>query len=292
MTEKAGLGGGDKQANKGQRTEAEDKLTALKQYRLKNGLCFKCGGKWSTTHSYPEHMPLHVLEELCDALELATTDDTVEIQSDTLSAEDSVCVCVCVLQSPVSNQGRHKNMLKLLARIGKHQVLVLVDSGSVGIFVSERLVQTLGLLTEPYQSATFKAVDGGQLPCSERVPALQWSVQGHKFKSDARILSLRCYDMILEEDWLEAISPVWVNYKTKKMRITPNGKRVALQGIQNYEDSCPAIGPKKLMQLVEQGGVSCCLQLCTESKNTLLSDSCQEIHSIQSAETVEVLAQI
>jgi hypothetical protein len=117
---------------------------------------------------------------------LATTDDTVEVQSDTLSAEDSVCA----LQSPESNQGHRKNTLKLLARISKHQVLVLVDSGNVGTFVSERLVQTLGLLTEPCQSATFKAVDGGQLPCSERVPALQWSVQGHKFKSDARIFSL------------------------------------------------------------------------------------------------------
>jgi hypothetical protein len=115
-----------------------------------------------------------VLEELWDALELATTDDTVEVQSDTLSAEDSVCA----LQSRESNQGRRKNTLKLLARMRKHQVLVLVDSGSVGTFVSERLVQTLGLLTEPCQSATFKAIDGGQLPCSERVPACNGLFRG------------------------------------------------------------------------------------------------------------------
>jgi hypothetical protein len=53
--------------------------------------------------------------------------------------------------------------------------------------------------------------------------------------------------MILGEDWLEAVSPAWVIYKTKKMRITLNGKRMTLQGIQDYEDSCAAIGPKKLM---------------------------------------------
>jgi hypothetical protein len=65
--------------------------------------------------------------------------------------------------------------------------------------------------------------------------------------------------MILGEDWLEAVGLVWVDYKTKKMRITLNGRRMALQRIQDYEDSYPAIGLKKLMQLVEQGGVSCYL---------------------------------
>ena len=88
----------------------------------------------------------------------------------------------------------------MLARIGKHQVLVLVDSGSVGTFVSDKLVSTLGLATELCQTATFKAANEGQMQCSERVPALQWCVQGHKFKSDARVLNLQCYDMILGED--------------------------------------------------------------------------------------------
>jgi hypothetical protein len=105
VTEKAGPGAGDKQANKGQRTEAEDKLATLKQYRCKNRLYFKCRGKWSITHSCPKYIPLHVLVELWDALELATTDDTVEVQSDTLSAEDSVCAC-CSHLSPTKTAAR------------------------------------------------------------------------------------------------------------------------------------------------------------------------------------------
>jgi hypothetical protein len=84
-----------------------------------------------------------------------------------------------------------------MARIGKHQVLVLVDSGSVGTFVSDKLVQTLGLHTEPCQSRTFKAAGGSQLHCSQKVPKLQWCVQGQQFHSEARVLNLRCYDMIL-----------------------------------------------------------------------------------------------
>ena len=49
--EKVGAGAGDKLAAKSQKSDAYDKLTSLKQYRRKNGLCFKCGGKWSTNHN-------------------------------------------------------------------------------------------------------------------------------------------------------------------------------------------------------------------------------------------------
>ena len=85
-----------------------------------------------------------MLEELWDALDLATSNEFVDVQSENLTAEDSVCA----LQWPQFDRSVRRNTLKLLARIGKHQVLVLVDSGSVGTFVSDKLVNTLGLTTE------------------------------------------------------------------------------------------------------------------------------------------------
>lgn len=115
--------GMEKQAMKFQKPDADDKLATLKQYHCKNGLCFKCGGKWGPTHSCTEHVPLHVLEELWDA-----SDESVDVQSETLTAEDSVCA----LQLPRFDKSVRRNTLKLLAHTGKHQVLVLVYSGSVG----------------------------------------------------------------------------------------------------------------------------------------------------------------
>lgn len=49
--------------------ESDDKLTSLREQRRKGGLCIKCGGKWGPTHKCPAHIPLHVVEELIDALE-------------------------------------------------------------------------------------------------------------------------------------------------------------------------------------------------------------------------------
>jgi hypothetical protein len=77
--------------------------------------------------------------------------------------------------------------LELLAQIGKQQMLVLVNSRSVGTFISDQLAQTLKLLVQSCPSAQLKAADGGQLHCSEIVPTLRWWVQGHTFCTDARV---------------------------------------------------------------------------------------------------------
>lgn len=231
--------------------DTDDKVASLKQFRRKNGLCFKCGGKWALNHTCPEQVPIHVLEELWDALEIQTTDDLDEVQSELVSTDETVMA----VQEKIDNAKARRQTLKLLAQVGKQQVLVLVDPGSIDTFVSEQLVWRLALSTEQCQQAMFKAADGGQLPCSERVPSFEWCVQGHTFVSDARVLDLRCYDMIVGEDWLEAVSPVWVNYKTKEMRITHKGKRVALQGVQDHLETCREITPKKLDGLFRSGGV-------------------------------------
>jgi hypothetical protein len=44
-------------------------LATLKEFRKRNGLFFKCDEKWSHNHRSPAQVPLHVIEELLDALE-------------------------------------------------------------------------------------------------------------------------------------------------------------------------------------------------------------------------------
>jgi len=49
------------------------------------------------------------------------------------------------VQDQESKQGTKRQTLKLLVQIGKQQVLILVDSGSICTFISDRLVTTLKL---------------------------------------------------------------------------------------------------------------------------------------------------
>lgn len=78
-------------------------------------------------------------------------------------------------------------------------MLTLVDSGSSGTFVSEQLVSHLKLSTTSCDPVTYRAANGGLMLCDKRVPKLSWFIQGHKFVSDAKVLPLKCYDLILGE---------------------------------------------------------------------------------------------
>lgn len=50
----------DKTKAKSVKSDSDDKLDALKLYRRKNGLCFKCGEKWGPGHKCPNHVSIHV----------------------------------------------------------------------------------------------------------------------------------------------------------------------------------------------------------------------------------------
>ncbi|WVZ54417.1 hypothetical protein U9M48_005213 [Paspalum notatum var. saurae] len=59
------------------------------------------------------------------------------------------------------------------------------------------------------------------------VSDMTWYIQGHTFTSTARVLDLKCYDMILGEDWLEEVSPIWADYRSKQMKVTYKGTRIS-----------------------------------------------------------------
>lgn len=197
------------------RTDTEDKLASLKSFRRRNGLCFKCGEKWDLAHHCPPHISLHVLEEILDALDIVdTVNDKGSDEEETPQQE-----VMAVLSNSVKQQGPRQT-LKLLAQIGKHKVLILVNSGSVSTFVSEHLVQQLQLTTQPCPSITFRSADGGLMVRDKKVSQLAWFIQGYHFLSNAKVLPLKCYDLILGEDWLEEFSPMTVDYRLKTIKFT------------------------------------------------------------------------
>lgn len=118
--------------------DSDDKLMALKDFRRKSGLCFKCGEKWAPNHTCPTKVSLHVIGEPLDAI-ISSDSDSSQPDSDELEE-----VITAVSHSARSAAQRRRTM-KLAGRIGKVEILVLVDSGSVGTFVSNRLVDQLRL---------------------------------------------------------------------------------------------------------------------------------------------------
>lgn len=116
--------------------DVEEKLQTLKNFRRKNGLCFKCGEKWSHNHKCPPQVSIHVIEELLDALE--QSEDTSEHLSDIEEVDTVMAI------NSISLQSKHKRRtMKLYGKVGHQDVLILVDSGSVGSFISDKLASKL-----------------------------------------------------------------------------------------------------------------------------------------------------
>lgn len=113
----------DSVKQKDQRANSEDKLATLKEFHRRNGLCFKCGEKWGHNHKCPAQISLHVIEELLDALE---EDGSEEYSTEECVSEETVMAVGVPASAAVS-----KRTMRFCGQIGKTQVLILVDSGSV-----------------------------------------------------------------------------------------------------------------------------------------------------------------
>lgn len=84
-----------KQAADGARhTSVDDRLAALRSARRAQGLCMRCGSKWSRDHRCPQAVQLNVVQELLDALQLE--DSEQEDLSPTESAQEQVFLTLSV----------------------------------------------------------------------------------------------------------------------------------------------------------------------------------------------------
>jgi len=195
---------------------------------------------------------IHVIEELLDALEDVGSED-VELDCEALEE-------IVMAVGRTVHVDQTKRTMKLCGTVGKKEVLILVDSGSVASFISPQLDECLQLVIVPCPATTFLAADGSPMECARQVKELMWEVQGHTFTSTVGILPLKCFDMIVGEDWLEDYSPMWIQWANKIMRFTHLGKRVELKGIKQQVSHCTAISAMGLQQLFNREAVQHCVQ--------------------------------
>ena len=97
--------------------------------------------------------------------------------------------------------------------------------------------------------------------CDQKIENLQWQAQGNTFTSSIGILPLKCFDMVLGQDWLESCSPMWVHWSKKLMKFTYKGQRVSLHGITADMTQCPAVNHRKFQGFLNRQAVAHMIQL-------------------------------
>jgi hypothetical protein len=242
------------------RSKWEDRVSALRAARNTKGLCMKCGEVYSPQHKCPKQVPLHVLEELWEMMDL-NQDKEEESEED----EDSD-VELLQLSLVAAHGTKGKKTIRLQGLINHQEVLILVDSGSSGTFLNSDVVEKLQLPTKKVPAVQVAIAGGAKLTTDSAAEALIWWTQGHTFITDARVLSLGAYDMVLGMDWIEAHSPMWVHWQRKRMKFSHQGKRITLKVVKDCTAHCKKLTAKKLHGLVRKGAVSQVIQLSPQCK--------------------------
>lgn len=204
--------------------QVPDKWSALKKYRRAQGLCDRCGEKWSRGHCCPDSVQIHVLQEVLDLFQLDS-----DVASEHDIAEVSSHLCITLSVAVVSGVTSPRTMC-LHGVIQKLPVLVLVDSGSSHTFISAQIasqLQGVALLPEPM---TVRVANGHTLHCTSHIPAAIWFLDSVQFQSDLKVMPLSSYDMILGLDWLEKCSPMKVHWGQQWISFAYQGSSVFIQG--------------------------------------------------------------
>ena len=201
----------------------------LRDFRRANGLCFRCGDKYSREHQCKRTGQILMIE-VGDFGEILSDDTVHALQLlDEPALPEPEC---CTLSQHAISGEDAPSTVRLRAQVGDQVMLLLVDSGSSHSFVSEAFIQHIAADTQPLLLVSVRVGNGQRLHCNKMVKQLAWQVPGHTFHTDLRVLQLSAYDAVLGMDWLSDHSPMNCHWKLKRISFETEGKTVQLQGVR------------------------------------------------------------
>ena len=154
----------------------------LKEFRRANGLCFKCGDRYTRDHRCNTQAQLLTIQ--VGAYGELLTDDTVHALDLLDAPEQEVPPPECCTISAHTLDGSEApNTIRLRALVGNQVMLLLLDSGSTHSFVNKTFVERVGATTKEIATLDVRVANGDRLTCSRQVPELKWWMQGHTFST-------------------------------------------------------------------------------------------------------------
>lgn len=87
--------------------------------------------------------------------------------------------------------------MKSIGRIGDYKVLTMIDSGASHCFITDQVVQQLGLLVDPSPAFSVVLGNGQQISTRGQCRALPIFMYSHTFSIDCYLFLLGREDLIL-----------------------------------------------------------------------------------------------
>jgi hypothetical protein len=136
------------------------------EYRRKNGLCFTCGDKFEPRHQNkcPKKVQMQLNVLSIDELKMTLTDEVLDrLEQEELVAEECFKLSLHAISGTMA-----EDCMGVRALLQNQVLLILVDSGSSASFISQAMVDRVGLPTQQCSLAKVK-VANGEILKSDRV---------------------------------------------------------------------------------------------------------------------------
>ena len=154
--------------------------------------------------------------------------------------------------------------MRVTAKMGPHEVMVLIDSGSTHNFISNRLANKLRLPVIPTETFPVWVANGERLKCQGRYDKVRVELQGTEFYLTLFSLPLSGLDLVLGVQWLEMLGSVVCNWKQLTMDFIWENQDRRLQGVD--VQTIQAASPEEILKEFRQGHAlfAMCFQLTME----------------------------
>jgi hypothetical protein len=223
----------------------------LRDFRRANGLCYKCGDKYSKDHQCKKPGQ-SLMIEVGDFGEVLS-EDTIHALNLLEEMPDAQC---CQLSVHALAGTEDVETLRLRAMVGSQVMLLLVDSGSSHSFVNSAFVARAGCDITPVDPVRVRVANGQFMSSTSAVKNLSWWYNGTTFADDMRILDLGGYDAVLGMDWLKKFSPMVSDWANKRLIVPKDGQWVTLQGMQmGVQSELLEISPEQLGKCISGNDV-------------------------------------
>jgi hypothetical protein len=203
-------------------------------------LCFKCGEKYTPTHTCSNAAPSLQL------MESVSGDGGDFLSDETLSALEATHLYMMQYEGYLSlhaMSGKPQNKaLQLRALVQNQALVILVDSGSSPTFLNSVIAKKLQVQPTAVAPMTVKVANGAMLSRTAEAKHFQWWCQGNTFQVNAKIIDMGAYDLVLGMDWLATFRPMMCDWLEKWIEFQHQGKVIQLQGIQYSQ-------PKELKEI-------------------------------------------
>ncbi|XP_026399321.1 uncharacterized protein LOC113295181 [Papaver somniferum] len=195
------------------------------QARKAKGLCFNCDDYYRRGHiCKKQYLCVLIGEETIDNPE--PEDEMLIDTEEALVVESDMEISLHALTGTIST-----DTIRIPGSINKKAISILIDTGSTNSF-NNALAKELHFHVEHTTSLLVTVENDEKTVSSGICSQLNWSMQGHKFCGDLRLLLLGGCDIVLGVDWLRNLGDVLFNLSKLCITFIYKGKKITLTGDQ------------------------------------------------------------